>query len=406
MAIEWVNEKTTTLFWAGLVAGVVILIGGCLASYGNLIPSAISLLIIVSGLSIILGAFGATATINYQGVTMAGVAALCVILFYVVMGQIRNPSVRVDVSGFPRDSSVDFYSGSTHFLGALRGDHHDLYEFAVFQDDLRANVLGLAVTLPKQADGNVPADIIFGCIDKASITGWLGSQSSLQWTVDLRKNRLVTIDRQKSVLLSSLGDCPGEIAAAGSNSFAYSKLLPIGSALAATAVDLSARIQDLTAESSAIRTDARRTIGAEGPAAIKPLMDNWRKQPTAYRVRLGAVVSLVEMMRSMKAQKRTIGSELGNDDLLLLVQAATDADRTIRVYASEFLFDLADPRTAGVALQLISGASPDGQYNLALILTSVAAEMPPAERANLKQEVETLDMSRFGDRTRGKLGEI
>jgi hypothetical protein len=39
---------------------------------------------------------------------------------------------------FPRDSAADFYVSGTHFLGALRGDHHDIHEFAVFADEFEA----------------------------------------------------------------------------------------------------------------------------------------------------------------------------------------------------------------------------------------------------------------------------
>jgi hypothetical protein len=403
----WINERTTTLFWAALGAGFVMLVGGGIAAAANLLPAAISLLIIVGAISIVLGAFGATASVNYQGVTLAGVAALCVVLFYIVMPEVRNPSVRVEITGFPQGSLVDFYAGGSHFLGAYRGEHHDLYEFAVFADELKANVLGLTVTAPKLDDGKDPEESVFGCIDKSLVSRALGSSVSMQWSVDLKKNQLVTNDK-KADLISSGGRCSGATPEMSPKLIAWMRLLsPISSALAgADAANVKASIRDLTAESSPVRNDARRSIGAAGPPAIKPLMASWKEQPNEYRVRLGSVVSLVEMMRTMKSDKKSIGIELENDDLRLIIGAAADPDRTIRIYATEFLYDLADPRTAAIVLESISKASPDGQYNMALILSSVAAEMSAPDRAALKKQLAAIDKSAFGDKTRAQLDGI
>jgi len=409
MATGWVNERTTTTFWAALGVGFAMAVLGGAASAMSWVAPAISLLVISGGISIVLGAFGATATINYQGVTIAGVAALCVLLFFILIKEIRNPSARIDISGFPKDSSVDLYAGGNHFLGALRGGDHHVYEFAIFSDDLKTEILGLSITPPRGADGAPPSDIIFGCIDRADISRALGSQMAMQWVVDIEHGQLMTLEK-RSRQVSQLGGCsrdPSPAAAAARKSFAgLRRFLPIRYAYAEDQ-DITSSLGDLTAESSAIRTDARRAIGETGIPAIRPLMNEWKRHSGVYRVRLGSVVSLVEMMRAMKSRRKEIGAVLSDDDLRLIATAAVDDDRTVRVYASEFLYDLADPRFIPIALDLLPSANDDGRYNLALVLRSVADEISPSERADLRKRVTSIPgSSAFGDRTRSLLGKI
>jgi hypothetical protein len=369
----------------------------------------VALLIIGGAVSIILGAFGATATINYQGVTLAGVAALSVVIFFIVIPEIRNPSVRVEITGFPHDSAVDFYAGRTHFLGAFRGDaHQDLYEFAVFADELKSKVLGVTVTPPKSDAGVQEKEKVFGCIDQKVVVAALGSTTSVQWKVDFVKGRLMEMDKTSPTLVSGVGSCGEEPEAPGLDAIAWSHLLsPFKTAIAGTvAAELALSFRDLTAESSPIRTNARMSIGAAGPSAIEPLMAFWRTQPSNYRVRLGSLVSLVEMMRSMKPERKNISAELKEDDLRLIVDAAGDDDRTIRIYATEFLYDLADPRSVSVIVGRMPNVGSDGQYNMALVLTSVAAEMSEADRSKLRAQLVPLKSSGFGEKTMKKLDAI
>jgi hypothetical protein len=157
---------------------------GFFASALGTVASPISLLVICSGLSVVLGAFGATATLNYQGFAVAGVAALSMALFAMVMPELRFQTALVEVAGFPRGARVDLYAGGLHFLGAERGERHDLYQFVVFAEDLRAGMLGLTDTVPANSSGTPESDLIFNCIAREDVARGLGLGSSLQWRVD------------------------------------------------------------------------------------------------------------------------------------------------------------------------------------------------------------------------------
>jgi len=64
-----------------------------------------------------------------------------------------------------------------------------------------------------------------------------------------------------------------------------------------------------------------------------------------------------------------------------LQKAAVDPDRTIRIYASEFLYDLADPRVVQIALDLLASASEDGRYNLILVIEGAYKYLPTDQRS-------------------------
>jgi hypothetical protein len=78
------------------------------------------------------------------------------------------------------------------------------------------------------------------------------------------------------------------------------------------------------------------------------------------------------------------------ENLKILVIASADEDRAIRIYASEFLYDLGDPRTIPVAFEQFSSASESGRYNLLLVIKGAVPFAPSDQQANVIKRLKAL----------------
>ena len=365
------KDRMGPVFLAGVIVGCALAFGGLLANVSGIAAPSIALLILCAGLSIVLGAFGSTATMRFQGLVVSGVAALCMALFTLVIKEIRNSAVLIDVSGLPRGSRVDFHSGAHQFLGADRGgDRHNIYQFVVFEDELVADVLGLTIVVPSATGEDNESELIFDCIARTDIEHALGSGQTLQWRFDdgATRKRLVEAG-QSARQVSAFGPCPVAVVA----TMPDWKLPELVTSAMAQPADVSFAIADLKADSSPLRRDARIALAQQGVSSVRPLMDQWGKDPRSYRVRLGAVVALSEMLRSGKSVRQAVSNELAEADLQRLVMAAGEPDPTVQVYAANFLCSLADQRIVPLLPGAESGASDEGRKNLVRIRTCLAS---------------------------------
>jgi hypothetical protein len=113
-------------------------------------------------------------------------------------------------------------------------------------------------------------------------------------------------------------------------------------------------------------------------------MQAFREQFGDYRVKLGICVALTEMLRADKKRASALRSRLTDDDIAPLVSAAGDSDRTVRVYATEFLVDLGDRRSTTLAIQQAAATSDDNaRYNWLLVGQSAWGELEKAEKKDL-----------------------
>lgn len=145
-------------------------------------------------------------------------------------------------------------------------------------------------------------------------------------------------------------------------------------------------IASLESDDADTRRGARDALAAGGLSAVSALMATNRDK-ASYRFELGTAVALTELLRSDKSQRIKISRRLNQKDIDWLVGLSTNSDRTVRIYASEFLYDLGDPRVINTAIDRFATASPDGRYNLALILKG---STPFVQRKDSLQVVERL----------------
>lgn len=184
---------------------------------------------------------------------------------------------------------------------------------------------------------------------------------------------------------------PVEVARTAANAQLLSESADV-SQRAGPAVSLPPTFLDLldrlSAEDSGTRRRARSELAGLGVPLVKPALAQLKTGPD-YRERLGLTVALTEMMRDNKSQRTSIIELLSDGDLETLLIAATDDDRTLRIHAGEFLFDLGDPRLFAIVPDLWERTSSDnGRFNLALALQGASPHVPAAEHAAARAVLE------------------
>jgi hypothetical protein len=367
------------IFWSALLVGAALAVGGLLCLGYASISSTVALLVLCSGLGIIFGAFGSTATIHYKGVVVAGVAAVAIVLMWFVDSLIQDDFVQGEIDGDITGSQIHI-RGDRVYLGAVNDGR---FEFIVVGKEIKRSRLEATFYFPPDEDGRGEEEMIFECIEKKKLEPFLGSGRLIQWRFDREHGELRTDDGE---LVSLIGPCPARSAGTPA---AWNDWHILPSALAAEpeATDIDQSLQDLRSGSTNVRRDARQSLAAQGPAITKPLLAELRRDPDSYRTRLGVVVALTEMLREHKGQAAEIAAQLDDDDLALLTDAAGDPDRTVRVYASEFLYDLADPRTVPLALERLGDAGDNERFNLILVLKGTYPRLQPETKRQVDAEL-------------------
>lgn len=162
----------------------------------------------------------------------------------------------------------------------------------------------------------------------------------------------------------------------------------------------------LTSNDPTVRRNARTSLAQQGLEMIRPSLDAVISERESYRLNLGVSVALAEMMRENKRHRSQISDLLSAEDLNRLIDFSLSADRTLRIHASEFLFDLGDHRLIEASLSRWSDTAdnPNGRYNLALILHGAAPFVPVENATEVRQRIETL-IQDSGPLTQERLGQ-
>ena len=112
-----------------------------------------------------------------------------------------------------------------------------------------------------------------------------------------------------------------------------------------------------------------------------------------YRTKLGVSLALTEMLRRDKAPRDEI--KLDPQDVTLLLDFAGSTDRTMRIYAGEFMFDLESPEVTRLALpRALRATNDDARYNWILVQKGESwLRMSDKQRAELNPVLEKLKVT-------------
>ncbi len=366
---KWSNP----VFVSGILVGAVLAFAGYVGpSISSDLSSISSTFLLISGVSIIFGAFGANASYKRKGIVVGGVASIALMAFatfhYFQQKEIGILQIRGDV----KDIRAELTGSS-----ALPGAHHgNFLEFRFLPGEVEIDHLSLAIT---------PSDdrlIEFDCIPQSALTRAFGGSKRLVWRYDSTKGVLTGVEDESKEVPAGPCLAPGETAPRFS---LLDSIQPLASAHAAESIE--SLLYDLESEIAIVRRNARRQLTALGKQAIVPMMDHWERRSGVYRVRLGISVALTEYLRDHKNERKQISALLSENDILNIAWAAGDRDRTLRIYASEFLYDLGDPRVIAAADTVFPASDDDGRYNLVLILSGTVNDINATERAELARKL-------------------
>ncbi len=138
----------------------------------------------------------------------------------------------------------------------------------------------------------------------------------------------------------------------------------------------------LESENSAVRRKARSDLASLGVDLTKPALEKLKLPNKSYRLELGLLVALTEMMRENKSSRREIIEQIDLAGLKVLMSSATSTDRTTRIHPMEFLYDLGDVRVFELVEELWSKEpTDDGKYSLAFILKGAAPFVSVVDRS-------------------------
>lgn len=393
------NRRAGPVFKYGLAAGfALILLGGFSLSLA-LTNTFLEMLVVCAGLGVILGAFGSTASVSIpiQGITLGGVAAIVVALFIVLLAQLDDRYVLVKIGGPLKDADVQLV-GDDNYLGAYREELRT-HEFIILGKEIKLKKLKLFITLPNQIE------IPFECIDSKVLRPHLATGKTIEWSVRLPTNEeenpsIYDMESGKVVAENSGGcgiqsnrkldvitlDETSQFATLFgiiSTAFAQSDITSLD-------LEIQAQTERLESGTSYVRRGARSALAAQGIRVIEPLLKRLSKEPLSYRLRLGMIVALTEMMRENKQHRTEIIKLIKLADLERLADAAGDNDRTIRIYASEFLYDLGDPRVIPLAFDRFQSASMNGRYNILLVIKGAVPFASDDEQAYVISKITAL----------------
>jgi len=383
------NKRIGPVFKYGLAAGfALILIGGTALSL-SLTNLFLEILVVCAGLGVIFGAFGSTASISIpvQGITLTGVAAIVVALFIILIGQLDNRYVLVRVNGDIQEADVSL-AGDHDYFGAFRKALKS-HDFIIFGKEIKARKLHVTVTMKDRTE------YPFDCIDAAVIRPYLASGMTIEWsfkrpTDDNDTPKILDSDGQP--VANDIGGCRHDILRASTTDAETKRsgyvpgLISVAYAQASGALsdeEIGKLIGQLESDISRLRRGARSDLAAAGPVIVQPLLARLNQENSSYRLRLGVVVALAEMLRDNKDKRALVIGKIEGDALERLVEAAADKDRTIRIYASEFLYDLGDPRSIPMAFNQFRTASPNGRFNVLLPVKGAVPFATAAEKTNV-----------------------
>jgi hypothetical protein len=392
------------LTYAGISVGLMLAFGGFALIYLDKAPLLPSLATCV-GFGIVLAAFGSRAGGSWSGWTATGAGAMAVILFLVLM------------SYTPASLPISFQK-----RGLLQGDlskvadvrifdEFPLYEFRdksngggfrfiILEDRFKNERLSIQVDTNEQGEGKEFFEM-YGdgksIAEKYLTVAKNSSQHNevIKWKLDY-KNR--TVKDGNDIVFSVPGELDeSDLKAAQKKAAAepsWRFLAPFSSAIAQPLDDETITLTadqlvlDLKSDEPTKRRNARDALSNLGPEVVPQMMEAWRTSKSEYRIRLGVIYALADMLRRDPILREPLLTKLQDDDIRVLVAAASDDDNSVRAQATEFLYLLKDQRAIGPSLQGVRDAKDsNGLHNNVLILRGTSQALPEAEKAKIARDV-------------------
>ena len=241
-------------------------------------------------------------------------------------------------------------------------------------------------------------------IKEECLVGFLGQEQPLIWRFD-RTNDVNVIKEGNTIIAAEFGGnveiekcstAPTRVSSAESD---WELFDWVSSAFAGDDIQVIDRttldraLRNLQSKDTDIRRSARLVVSKAAPEDVayilKYVREKLKKTQDIYRTKLGVSLALTEMLRRNKSLRDRMRLETA--DLEMLLDFAGSDDRTLRIYAGEFLFDLESREVTKLALpRAVTATNDDARYNWILVSKGGWLRMSAAEKAKLKSTIEQL----------------
>lgn len=383
-----------TLIYAGVIVGLALVFCGIgLLSFGR--GSQLSSLMTCVGFGLVLASFGSTAKGGWAGWTVTGAGALAIVLFLVLQhyppaslvykkGQLRGDFSRVADIRIVDEQPMYGYRDRT--TSSIR--------FVLLDRKLKSSRLSLQVDTTEKGRGQEFFELTGDAelIQRRYLSESVDSDKQIQWAFDYDK-RVVRdghdiIFSERESLEGALNamqraSVSGKLLHAGLfPSEAHAEDLPIPQA------DVKDLIIKLKSDDTSERRNARDVLSTQDVAAVAQIMEAFRKESSNYRVRLGVLYALDEIIRRKPDQRAQISAALKSEDFPLLVAAASDDDKTLRMQAADFLYVLQDPRAVPASVEAARETSDNNKAtNQVLIIQQSVRNLDAAAKENIYRDL-------------------
>lgn len=394
-------QQATIVFGAALSVGFALVALPLLLS----MDATRGDLILCAGIAIVLAAFGGQATVQVGGIIMAGAAAISIGLFIYLQSVKKDHYTRGSISGINAVNYDVILKTRNNILGSTIPVGSNLararYDFVVFKSELDADTVEVLVSV-KGGNVDVGSDKV-ARIASSHFEKYFGTNRRLDWEL---KSKLVdngiefdVVDNstRKTISTEIVAAIPSSATFASNVARGLSRTLEaidfIGpvEAQEATPQQLKSLIDQLKSEDTATRRGARDALATLVPEHVPALMNAMRAELQNYRVKLGIAVALSEMLRQDRGRTTAISRQLSDADLELLLTLTGDPDRTVRVYATQFLSDLADPRQAKLGLdKALMGNDSRATYNQLLSIQQSIDKVPANDRQAIGKSLDDI----------------
>lgn len=388
------------LLYAAVVVGLALIFCGIgLLFLGQ--GSQLSALMTCVGFGLVLAAFGSNARGEWAGWTVAGAAALAIVLFLILQqfpgplflykkGQLRGEFSRVsDIRIIDEEPMYEYRDKTTSSV-----------RFILLDKKLKSSRLSVQVDTTEKGDGReffeLTGDAEF--IQRRYLAKAADHERQIQWAFDYDKR---VIRDGHDVIFSERDSLEGAAAPThradgaglfmGSSIFfspAYAQDAVTGENSVVKKVAVKDLIENLKSDDASERRNARDALSSLDESAIPPMMEAFRSAPENYRIKLGILVALDDMIRRASDQRTKISAALKAEDFPLLVAAASDDDKTIRLQAADFLYVLQDPRAVPASIEAARETTDSNKAtNQILIIQQSAKQLSSESKANVLHDL-------------------
>lgn len=427
------------VFWSSFLVGIMFVIGCAVAVIlswiENDLAALVMYLVVSLGITLVVFPFSGWATGKYNGFTLAGAAATFVAIFVTLINFGPKPSppyVKGAIENATANGFRDAYMERGFDTLWNYNDDHDSFHFAVFGKTKQRDEIKLYVDIEENDQKNDGGFFVvhLTClsanytgskdfswkIEKASFVGEGETTVDTHGIYDTKNKRFISYyvgispDKfnpeclskeapkkspvlpafQPNFLLDLFGIFPAQ--ANGNEKKRVDMIRQI------SAEEFKTAIENLTSFDKFDRRTARNTLSYSSFEQVKSLFavmeQSIKDQIHTYRTVLGGSVALTRMLRRNPSLAAELRKTISVSNLELLLDAANHKDRTMRVYATEFLYDLNDPRLPALAFdRAVNTKSAIGRYNWLIASQGGWKALGPQERLELKPKIEEIRKS-------------